>query len=108
MATYEYNVDSSWPGPGSPGTSVWHFRQANNLSSIQQVVDVIHDFHTGVIAAGLLPNGFAYEGRPYVLDVTDRSETEVDPWSEGASGGDDLFAGPLMLTVSLRTASMRP
>lgn len=30
MATYRYNVGVSWPGIGSPGVNVWHFRTDND------------------------------------------------------------------------------
>jgi hypothetical protein len=107
MATYEYVVDLTWNGPGSPGVSVWHFR-ADQLnisgSDADDCVTVISDFWAAIMLAGFMPAGSKAAGRNYCIDVVSREIVTVTPFLHQSSAAGTEFAGPLMMVLTLATS----
>ena len=106
MATWEYAVDITWPGPGLPGVNVWHFRtESEGGDGAQAVVDVIEQFYVAVAAALFCVADTTWTGAQEVVKVTDRSSTPVDTWTLTQSSGDQVYMSPVMLVLTLATSS---
>ena len=106
MPTYEYPVNLTWQGPGSPGVNVWHFRADSPTGAeAQDCVDVIQGFYQDVVLAGVLPDAYSMVGGDEAVNVADNSIVPVTPWTENNASGGFPFAGPLMMVLTMATSN---
>jgi hypothetical protein len=106
MATYQYIVDLTWPGSGSPGISAWNFRAEGSVGSSEQgPVDAIRDYWGDVLGSGYLIDAMFARGRAECVNVATKEIVPVTPWVRESTATAGNYAGPLMMCSTLLTAS---
>ena len=104
MATYSYGYTLTWPGAGSPGRNVWHFR-TDILAGAQDCVDVIDAFYTAVLATNALAPPYGIRGDEQAIDVATQEIEPITPLNLLSSGPAVEYNPTGQIVCTKRTSS---
>jgi hypothetical protein len=107
MPTFRYGYTLQFPGDGSPGRSIWHFRSEDEVGSAspQDVVDIIDDWWTAVWATNVVAPPCRVDGDSEAINVATQEITPITPAFANNPAAAVEFNPSGMLVCTMRTSS---
>jgi hypothetical protein len=109
MPTYEFPVNLTFPGSGSPGVNIWHCRTTGDFPStgeLQGLSEIIEDFYTAI--KGYFPGAAytaSYLGVASTVEEDPQFDTSAPAWVVVGSGGVNVMPQATAICMTLRTLS---